>query len=211
MRHRPAIIAMTLAVIGAQWAVAQEPRLVGRLPAETRLQVDAILDSARAMELPIEPLVDRALEGASKRAPGDRIVAAVRRLAGELQVARDALGSRSTSIEVTAGASALRAGATGADLSQLRRLRTDRSLTVAAAVLADLVAVGVPPDTAVAAVLALAEFAQDAEYLALRDNVERDVAMGASPVSALGVRVEAAAPAGDFGTSGASRPPARKP
>ncbi len=210
MRLRPAIIVMTLAVAGSSWAEAQEPRLVGRLPADARLHVDAILDSARSLGLPIEPLVDRALEGASKQASGERIVTAVRRLAGELQIARDALGSRSTSNEVTAGASALRAGATGDDLARLRRLRTDRSLAIAAAVLADLVAVGVPADTAVAAVLALAEFAQDAEYLALRDNVERDVALGASPISALGVRVEANAPQGDFGAT-SSRPPARKP
>lgn len=210
MRLRPAIIVMILTVVGAQWAAAQEPRLVGRLPAETRRQVDAILDSARTIGLPIEPLVDRALEGASKQASGERIVTAVRRLAGELHVARDALGSRSSPTEITAGASALRAGATGEDLSQLRHMRSDRSLAVAAAVLADLVAVGVPADTAVAAVLALAAFAQDAEYLTLRDNVERDVALGASPVSALGVRVEATAPQGDFGT-GTPRPPARKP
>lgn len=207
---RSAIIVMGLAVVGPHWAAAQEPRLVGRLPAETRLEVDAILDSARTLGVPTEPLVDRALEGASKGASDERIVAAVRRLADELQIARDALGGRSTPSEVTAGASALRAGATRDDLARLRQLRTDRSLAVAAAVLADLVAVGVPADTAVAAVLALADFAQDAEYLALREHVERDVAMGASPVSALGVRVEAAAPQGDFG-SGTSRPPPRKP
>lgn len=207
---RSAIIVMGLAVVGPHWAAAQEPRLAGRLPAETRLEVDAILDSARTLGVPIEPLVDRALEGASKGASDERIVAAVRRLADELQIARDALGGRSTPSEVTAGASALRAGATRDDLARLRQLRTDRSLAVAAAVLADLVAVGVPADTAVAAVLALADFAQDAEYLALREHVERDVAMGASPVSALGVRVEAAAPQGDFG-SGTSRPPPRKP
>jgi len=207
---RSTIVLMGLAVVGPHWATAQEPRLVGRLTAETRVQVDAMLDSARARALPIEPLVDRALEGASKRASGERIVAAVRRLTDELQIARDALGNRSTPSEITAGASALRAGATSDDLAQLRRLRIDRSLTIAAAVLADLVAVGVPADTAVAAVLALAEFALDTEYLALRQNVERDVALGASPVSALGVRVEAAAPQGDFG-AGTQRPAARKP
>jgi hypothetical protein len=64
-------------------------------------------------------------------------------------------------------------------------------VTVAAAVLADLVAVGVPPDTAAAAVIALARTTDDVAYLAFRRSIERDVALGASPVAALGVRLTA--------------------
>jgi hypothetical protein len=62
-------------------------------------------------------------------------------------------------------------------------------VTVAAAVLADLVAVGVPADSATAAVLSVATMVDDAEFLAFRRNVERDVALGASPIAALGVRL----------------------
>ncbi len=184
-----AIVVAGLA-LASRAAWAQEPRLEGRLTEPHRSQVNAILDSAQAADLPTEPLVDRALEGASKGADGERIVAAVRRLAGELELARDALGEMSSSAEIVAGASALRAGASQDDLAQLRELRRAQSLTVAAAVLADLVAVGVPTDTAVAAVLALAEYVDDAEYVAFRRNVERDIALGASPVAALGVRLE---------------------
>jgi hypothetical protein len=171
----------------------QEPRFVGRVPDAVRGQVDAVVDSARAAGLPAEVLIDRALEGASKGATGQHILAAVRRLALELGTARDALGSGSTAAEVMAGASALRAGATARDLAHLRAQRSRQSLTVAAAVLADLVAVGVPVDTAIVAVLALAEGADDTEYIAFRRNVERDIALGASPVAALGVRLDAAA------------------
>jgi hypothetical protein len=84
----------------------------------------------------------------------------------------------------------LRAGATGDDLVQLRTLRRGRTRTVAAAVLADLVAVGVPTATAVAAVLALAREAGDTEYVAFRRNVGHDIALGASPTAALGVRLQ---------------------
>jgi hypothetical protein len=174
---------------GSARAAAQEPRLAGRLPEPVRRQVDALLDSARTSGLPTEPLVDRALEGASKRADGERIVAAVRRLAGELVAARDALGLASSSAELTAAASALRAGARPEDLRRLRVLRARQPVTVAAAVLADLVAVGVPADTAASAVIALARSADDATYLAFRRNIERDVALGASPIAALGVRL----------------------
>jgi hypothetical protein len=170
-------------------ATAQEARLTGRLSPAARAEVETLLDSARRDGLPLEPLVDRALEGAIKGADDARIIAAVRRLAGELAAAREAFGPGVADPEIAAGASALRAGARGEDLARLRTLRPGRSVTVAAAVLTDLVALGVPPDTATAAVLALAELADDASYLAFRRSVERDVALGATPVAALTYRL----------------------
>src|SRR5207249_1833573 len=83
--------------------------------------------------LPTEPLVQRALEGATKRASGDVIVTAVRRLAADLGHARDALGSTASPAELTAGAAALRAGASQATLAQLRHARRE-PLTVPLAV-----------------------------------------------------------------------------
>jgi hypothetical protein len=190
-------------------AGAQDARLEGRVPEAVRTEVDVIVEGARAAGLPTEALIDRALEGASKGADGTRIVAAVRRLRDELGMARDAMGSASTAAELVAGASALRAGASADHLNLLRSQRADEPLTVAAAVLADLVAVGVPVDTAVTAVLALAEGANDTEFIAFRRNVERDIALGASPVAALGVRLDLAAEV--FTTDRAPPPSPRKP
>jgi len=188
------VIATVIALLAAASPTsAQEPRLEGRVPESIRAEIDALLDSAAAIGLPTEPIVDRALEGASKGAGANLILAAVRRLTGELSDAREALGSASSEAEIVAGASAIRAGATSGDLEQLRMLRANKSLTIAAAVLADLVAVGVPADTAAAAVITLAVGAEDVEYIAFRRNVERDIALGASPVSALGVRLTNAA------------------
>jgi hypothetical protein len=186
-------------------ARGQEPRLVGRLPDPARAQVDAILNAARTRGLPIEPLVDRALEGAAKGAPPAAIVTAVTRLRDELVVVRGAFGETASTAELTAGTSALRAGATVEELARLRRLRPRQPLTVAAAVMADLVAAGVPADTAVGAVLALAYDADDADYIALRRNIQRDIVLGASPAAALGVRIRAATEMGD-GTSSAPLP-----
>jgi hypothetical protein len=176
-----ALFVATLAPRGD--AAAQDQRLA-RLPAAARVGVEAALDSARRDGLPTEPLVDRALEGAIKRADDARIVAAVRRLAVDLGAARDALGAGVSDAEITAGASALRAGARPADLARLRAERRGQSVTVAAALLTDLVALGVPPDTATAAVLALGD-ADDAALLAFRRSVERDVSLGATPIGAL--------------------------
>ena len=189
-------------------AAAQEPRFAGRLSPAARSAVESVLDSARQAGLPVEPLVDRALEGAAKGADDDRILGAVRRLASDLGAASDALGSGASATEITAGASALRAGARAADLTALRERRPGRSVTVAAAVLADLVALGVPADTATMAVLAMADLADDAVYLAFRRNVERDVALGATPLAALTVGLTAEGVT-DLGTGTPTR--ARKP
>jgi hypothetical protein len=194
MRFGVAVIVLgmsALAAVAPPSLVAQEPRLEGRLPDAARMQVNGILDAARAAGLPTEPLVDRALEGVAKDAPPNLIVSAVIRLREELSLARDAFGETASSAELTAGASALRAGASSEDLAQLRTLRPEEPLTVATAVLADLVAAGVPVDTAITAVLALARDARDADYVAFRRNVERDIALGASPAAALGVRLQA--------------------
>jgi hypothetical protein len=167
----------------------QDPRLERRLDAVTRIAVEAIIDSASAEGLPAEPLIDRALEGAAKRAPPERIIGAVRTLAHELALARGSLGTASAA-ELEAGAAALRAGVPGTDLAALRRRRA-QSLTVALAALTDLVTSGVPPDSAAAAVLALAASARDDQILEFRRAVERDIALGAPPAAAASVRVDA--------------------
>lgn len=205
------VLCMGAAILGAPaGAGAQEPRLAGRLPDAAGIQVNAILDAASAAGLPTEPLVDRALEGIAKGASSNLIVAAVVRLRDELGLARNAFGDSASTAELTAGASALRAGATQNDLARLRTLRPGQPLTVPAAVLADLASAGVPIETGLSAVLALAENAADADYVAFRRNVERDIALGASPGAAVGVRLRAAEDALSAATPG-SGPRKRKP
>jgi len=162
-----------------------DARLSGRLDARTRAAVVHVIDSAAAVGLPAEPLVDKALEGASKRAAGERIVAAVRRLAGELGAARLALGQRASEGELVAGASALHGGVRPDAISRLRGERPGQSLTVPLAVLSELIARGVSPDTAASTVLALTEVrATDEQLVAFRREVERDIGTGAPPSAA---------------------------
>jgi len=189
-----------LAAVLFATAAAQEPQhlndpRLARLDTAARSLVAVAIDSARAAGLPTEPLVQRALEGATKDAPGTLIVSAVQRLAADLGRARAALGASATSPELEAGAAALRAGAGRAVLAQLRRSRR-QTITVPLAVLTDLVASGVPVDSAAAAVLALAASARDADLIDFRRAVERDIALGAAPTAAT-----AAAAAGVFGAN----------
>ena len=200
---------MMLAMLLVMTQVAvQDPRLE-RLDPETRSLVVSVVDSARAAGLPGEPLIQRALEGVTKGAPSPRIVAAVRRLATDLGTARGALGTQATAPELEAGVAALRAGASPQVLTKLRDARRP-PLTMALAVLADLVTSGVPVDSASAVVLALAPRARDADLVEFRRAVERDISLGAPPGAAAsvralntGIRVGAA--------DGAGAPPSRPP
>jgi hypothetical protein len=109
----------------------------------------------------------------------------------DLGHARDALGSTASPAELAAGAAALRAGASQTILAELRHARRE-PLTVPLAVLADLVASGVPVDSAAAAVLGLAARARDADLVEFRRAVERDIALGAPPAAATAAAAMAA-------------------
>jgi hypothetical protein len=194
-------------------AGAQDVRLRERLDPETAERVGAIIDSARMVGLPTRPLISKALEGASKGAPGPRIVAAVSRLAGEFRTARDVLGPVSEA-ELDAAASALILGVRRQDLAAVRSARAGERLTVPLVVLADLVAYGVPPQAATEAVIRLAEgTAEDEALLDFRRDVERDIALGAPPAAAAAVRLNSGGLETTFTGSDVQQgvPRARKP
>ena len=185
-----ALCAMALvpAAAGAQGGRA-DYRLARRLDEPTRRLVVSVVDSARAAGLPTEPLVDKALEGASKRAPGEAIVRAVRTLAVDLTAARQVLGAGSLPSELVAGAAALRSGVEADALRTLRSDRPGQPLTVSLGVLTDLVASGVPADGAARSVLALTKAGLvDEQLVAFRREVERDIGIGAPPAAALRLR-----------------------
>jgi hypothetical protein len=171
-----------------------DPRLQ-RLPPAATAAVDHLVDSVRAVGLPTEPLVDKALEGSSKGAAADRIVRAVQTLASDLSVARTALGTTASEPELVAGARALRAGASSGSLRAIRRSRKG-VLIVPLATLTDLMAAGVPADSAAAAVLTLAQRgAPDQDFTEMQRDVTQDIEAGAPPAAAASVRAHGGAQA----------------
>ena len=184
---------MLFALVAAR-VDAQDTRL-SRLDRRVQGEVAALVDSARSLGIPTEPVVDKALEGAAKRAPNDRIITVVRSRFRELVAARGALGSGAMDAEIIAAADALHAGASAQVITALRTRRPGAPLTIPLAVLADLIARGVPADTASTAVLALAETpATDAQFAALRADIERDIARGAPPAIAADLRTRGVPP-----------------
>lgn len=166
-------------VAAAEGQMVADPRIALRLEGRTRDLVAEQVELARREGLPVEPLVDKALEGMSKGAATARIVSAVRSLRVELRTAREALGPQSTPGELVAGASALRAGIPVAELTRLRKMRSRKPVTIALTVVSELVTRGVPGDTAAASVAVLAQAGlADEEILAFRRGVEQEMELG---------------------------------
>lgn len=188
----PVALSLALALSGRR-AQAQDARLAAQLDAATQAEVSTVIERARAAALPVEPLVDKALEGARKHAPDARIVEAVTSLAARLDSSRRALGSGSSEAELVAAAAALQAGVGTTVLSQLRQQRAGRSLAIPLVVLGDLVTRGVPHDTASALILLVAhEGLGDETLLAIQRDVQRDVRDGAHPATAAAIRARGA-------------------
>lgn len=192
----------------SQLAVAQDARLVGRLAPPTLAAITGILDSARVAGVPTEPLVQRALEGASRNVPPERIVATVRAWSSRLKTARTALGP-SSDAELVAGASALYLGLAPARLERLRRtfqtVHGSRDLVLPLIVLADMIERGVPRDTAISVIETLgAARVSDESFQILRQSVVQDIQAGAAPGAAASTRARLYAKPGAV-------PPIRQP
>lgn len=202
MMYRWMIAGAAMLFVAASSAGAQEsrdPRLARKLDPQTLVAVEALIDSARALGLPTEPLADRAFEYAAKGRPGASIVAAVRTRAVQLGTAKRALATTSDH-EVIAGADALANNVPESTLAQLRRARTTAELTIPLSVLADLVARGAHIDTASAVVIALVSTnMRDGDMIKFKQIVERDIALGTLPAAAALTRGEAAL--GDMASS----------
>ena len=179
-------------------AGAQDPRAALKLDATTSAAIRAVVDSAKAQGIPVEPLMEKMYEGLGKGADGPRIVTAVRSLASEMATAHRALGTVASADEIKAGASAVHAGVPAVELGKMKKqsgLR--RSLTLPFTVLADIVSRGVPVGTAANAIRALVGAgAKDKQINEFQRNVKVDIEQGAPPAAAAETRAKGATPSG---------------
>ena len=106
MRMRTTRSLLALLLIGSAFRTteAQDPRLSNRLDAPTRKALFAIVDSARAQGIPVEPLMEKVYQGLAMGADGSRIVVAVRSLTLEMGNAHRVLGAVATTDELKAAA-----------------------------------------------------------------------------------------------------------
>jgi hypothetical protein len=184
MTIRRGLVALALVSSTAVSQQGVNPRLAGRLDAKTGAAVTALVDSARLVELPTEPLIDKALEGASKKAASAQIVVSVRTLLTQLGTARSVLGPNSSPADISAGAAAIKAGVPIGDLERVRAVRSGIRVATAVGVLADWVQRGVPTDDATGRIVALMQrMATDEQLIELQKAVAADVTAAGRPAA----------------------------
>ena len=165
-------------------------RLAGRVPPEVVALVQQLAADAAGRGLPIDPLVQKAIEGGAKGVPADRVATAVRGVAAQLGDAAAALrdgGLTPADTEsIAAGAFALNAGLGARDIAALARAagRSHRP-AVALRVAGTLSALGVPSAETVALVSETMRAGRSAaDLVALPARVQAEVARGATPAQA---------------------------
>jgi len=165
-------------------------RLEGRAPAAVVKAVQTIAQDAAARGLPVEPLIQKTLEGSAKGVPAERVVAAVRLLAARLDEARTALREAGVATPgpeaLEGGAYALSAGLNAEqvrDLGRVSRPLYDPSLTLHIA--ATLTALGVPAPQGVQLLRHMIQAGRTPnELLDLPGEVQASMARGASAAQA---------------------------
>jgi hypothetical protein len=194
MRTTRSLLALLLIGSAFRTTEAQDPRLSNRLDAPTRKALFAIVDSARAQGIPVEPLMEKVYQGLAMGADGSRIVVAVRSLTLEMGNAHRVLGAVATTDELKAAASAVHAGVPAVELGKMKKqsgLR--RSLTLPFTVLADIVSRGVPVAAATNAIKSLVGAgAKDKDISDFQRNVSVDIEKGAQPAAAAETRAKGA-------------------
>lgn len=208
MRHA---LALTLAVVAvgpaALGAQSISARLAGRVKPELAALVDELGTAAMARGLPVDPLIQKAVEGTAKGIPTDRIAAAVRTVVTQLDTAAGAMrvagmANPDTTL-VAAGGFAVTAGLNGRHIGSVVHAAEghERSdLLAALRVAGTLTALGVPPDESVELVNAsLAADQSSSDLLALPGRVQSEVSRGSTPAQAAAGLARAAAAQGRRG------------
>lgn len=186
-------LCVLLTVLMAIPASAQEAdrrlaRIRDGLPPAALEQVEASLAEARTQGLPVEPLLDKAVEGLAKNVPGDRVAGAVGVLLREMANARGLLsdGVPPTPTDVAAVADALRRGVPGAAVRRLSEgRRAGEPVAMAVHTLGDLLDQGVPLDQAFSVIDAWRERGSRPDDLReLPAAIERLIRQGVLPEQA---------------------------
>ena len=141
------VVVLVLALAAASLSAQQG--LEGRVPPEIATLVRQLATPAAARGLPVEPLIQKAIEGSAKGVPADRIATALRALVGQLDMAAAALRragpAQPDTDAIAAGAFALNAGLSDRHVTALAAAsRPPYNVAATLRVASTLAAMGVP-------------------------------------------------------------------
>ena len=193
-----ALLALPLSLLSLQQGGSIAERLAGRVSPEIASLVEELGAAASTRGLPIDPLIQKAIEGSAKGVPAERVAAALRLVATQLDTAAAALrsgGVASDTIAITAGEFAITAGLSGNDITALARTGANAAaLTVGLRVAGTLAALGVPPAEDIGLVsVALRSGEPASSLLLLPAHVQSEIARGVTPAQAAAGLARAAA------------------
>jgi hypothetical protein len=202
--RRFGLLLFPAAICASQLAAQQDAtaRLAGRVPPAVAVAVRALADSAAARGLPADPLVDKAIEGGAKGVAPERVVAAVRLVFAQLDVAAAAIRVGRVAIPdgetIEAGAFAVAAGMTGPQITEVVKLSTAPYTPAATLrVAGTLTALGVPATQTVDLVRETIRSGRASTDLsALPERVQTQMAHGQTPAQAAAGLARAAAARG---------------
>ena len=192
------LLALPLALLSMQQGTGIAQRLTGRVSPQIASLVEELGTAATARGLPIDPLIEKAIEGSAKGVAPDRVASALRLVAMQLDTAAAALrdgGLVSDTLAIAAGEFAITAGLSGSDITALARTGANAAaLTVGLRVAGTLAALGVPPAEDIGLVsVGLRSGEPVSALLSLPANVQSAMARGATPAQAAAGLARAAA------------------
>ncbi len=153
---KPLVGALVIAISFTPLAAQQDvtARLAGRVSPEVAALVQELATGAASRGLPIDPLIQKAIEGSAKGVPADRVATALRALTAQLDAAavalREAGPVRPDTDAIAAAAFALNAGLSARHVTALALAsRAPYSVRASLRVASTLAAMGVPADQVV--------------------------------------------------------------
>lgn len=209
------LVALLLAL--AATPVGAQQGLEGRVPPEIATLVRQLATSAAARGLPIDPLIQKAIEGSAKGVPPARVASAVRALVAQLDVAATALRQagplQPDTDAIAAGAFALNAGLSERNVTALALAsRPPYSVAATLRVASTLAAMGVPAADAVDLVTkVIASGGATTDVLGLPAQVMAGVSHGQGVTPAQAAAGLARAAAARANAPGQNRPHPGKP
>lgn len=197
------LLALPLSLLSAQQPTIAQ-RLQDRVPPEVAALVQRLGAAASARGLPVDPLIQKAIEGSAKGVPAERVSIAVQQLVAQLDTAAIALregGLTTDTLIIGAGAFAITAGLSSHDITALARTGASTpALTVGLRVAGTLAAMGVPPSEDIGLISTKLRSGQPAaDLLGLPGSVQAEIARGVTPAQAAAGLERAAAAQGRGG------------
>ena len=183
------LLVIPLTLLGMQQQDSIAARLAGRVSPDIATLVERLGTAAATRGMPVDPLIQKAIEGSAKGVSSERVATAVSWVAMQLDTAAAALregGVVTDTLVIAAGEFAISAGLSNHDITALARTGASvAALTVGLRVAGTLAAMGVPSAENIGLISAKLRSGQSAaDLLSVPARVQAEISRGVTPAQA---------------------------